>query len=101
MHSTTEKMACTWHPAHLLSRSRKVARSMLAATSNLILSVIISRLISFSLHLAKVLLVIQKRIPMDLNAAMNALTVLLLSNVLVAYVGLEFDSGNENVSLCI
>ena len=38
---------------------------------------------------------------MDLNAAMNALTVLLLSNVLVAYVGLEFDSGNENVSLCI
>lgn len=38
---------------------------------------------------------------MDLNAAMNALTVLLLSNVLVAYLGLEFDSGERNVSICI
>jgi len=55
----------------------------------------VTRLISFSLHLAKALLVTQKRKPKDLNATMNALTVLLLSNVLVAYVGLEFDYGKR------
>ena len=36
---------------------------------------------------------------MDLNAAMNVLTALLLSNVLVAYLGLEFDSGERIVSV--
>ena len=49
----------------------------------------------------KILLVTQKITPMDLNAAMNALTVLLLSNGLVAYLGLEFDSGERNVSIFI